>query len=90
MTDRVAAAWQHLAGLPQPGLSELFVATDRLDLLSGKLDLPGGSIRFDWSKTHLDSAHLAGFAALAEAVDSSEHAERCLPASRSTSARVAQ
>ena len=28
-----------------------------------------GAIRFDWSKTHLDTAHLAGFEALAEARD---------------------
>jgi glucose-6-phosphate isomerase len=63
-----AAAWQHLAALPRPRLNDLFNASDRMELLSTKLDLPGGSIRFDWSKTHLDPAHLSGFEALAEAV----------------------
>ncbi len=68
MSDAVAAAWTDLAGLPRPSLAELFADPARLDLLSAKLDLPGGAIRFDWSKTHLDAAHLAGFTALAEAV----------------------
>ncbi|MCZ8172856.1 MAG: glucose-6-phosphate isomerase [Brevundimonas sp.] len=68
MSDAVSSAWQSLANLPQPSLAELFVAPDRVALLSDKLDLPGGAIRFDWSKTHLDAAHLAGFEALTEAV----------------------
>ncbi|MEY4239205.1 MAG: hypothetical protein RL339_1806, partial [Pseudomonadota bacterium] len=68
MSDAVAAAWQNLAGLARPSLAELFADPARLDLLSSRLDLPGGAIRFDWSKTHLDAAHLAGFSALAEAV----------------------
>lgn len=69
MTDPVSAAWDALAQLPQPSLAELFADPARLEALSAKLDLPGGGIRFDWSKTHLDAAHLAGFAALAKAVD---------------------
>ena len=68
MSDAVAAAWANLAQLEQPTLAALFADPARLDLLSNKLDLPGGAIRFDWSKTHLDAAHLAGFTALAEAV----------------------
>ena len=68
MTDAVAAAWAHLASLPRPRLDALFAAPDRVARLSHKLDLPGGAIRFDWSKTHLDDAHIAGFEALAEAV----------------------
>ena len=66
MTD-TAAAWTKLAALPKPDLHSLFQEPARLDQLSSKLDLPGGAIRFDWSKTHLDAAHLAAFEALADA-----------------------
>ncbi|MBW8784234.1 MAG: glucose-6-phosphate isomerase [Novosphingobium sp.] len=67
------SAWQRLRALPRPKLSELFAADgERLDQFATKLDLPGGAIRFDWSKTHLDSAHLAGFAELAEAMGFAE------------------
>ena len=69
MNDTVKAAWQALEGLERPTLKALFADPGRLGALSSKLDLPGGAIRFDWSKTHLDGAHLAGFAALARAVD---------------------
>ena len=68
MSDSVAAAWQKLAGLARPTLAELFAEPGRVASLSAKLDLPSGAIRFDWSKTHLDAAHLAGFTALADAV----------------------
>ncbi|HEX4846827.1 MAG TPA: glucose-6-phosphate isomerase, partial [Novosphingobium sp.] len=68
MNDAVKAAWMGLQGLEQHSLSALFADPGRLDLLSSRLDLPGGAIRFDWSKTHLDAAHLAAFEALAEAV----------------------
>ena len=68
MSDAVEAAWAELAALPRPTLAELFADPDRLALLSARLDLPGGgAIRFDWSKTHLSHAHLAGFEALASA-----------------------
>jgi glucose-6-phosphate isomerase len=68
MNQTVNAAWEQLTALPRPRLTELFAADpERLNLLSGQLELPGGTIRFDWSKTHLDAAHIAGFAALAEA-----------------------
>ena len=68
MSDTVAAAWQNLAALARPTLAELFADPARVESLSAKLDLPGGAVRFDWSKTHLDPAHLAGFTALADAV----------------------
>ena len=49
-----------------PSLDALFEAeTDRL----ARLTFDCAGIHFDWSKTHLDTAHLAGFAALAEAAD---------------------
>jgi len=64
--DPVSAAWSALAALPRPSLADLFAHGDRLGLLATSLDLPGGPIRFDWSKTHLDEASLAGFERLAE------------------------
>ncbi|MFM5886598.1 MAG: glucose-6-phosphate isomerase [Novosphingobium sp.] len=67
MTDATTAAWAALAALDKPGLKALFAAGDRLADYSALLNLPGGTIRFDWSKTHLDGAHVAGFMALAEA-----------------------
>ena len=69
MTDAIRAAWSALDALPRPSLADLFAKPGRLDLLSESLELPGGAIRFDWSKTHLDEAHLAAFEALAEATD---------------------
>lgn len=67
MTEAVTAAWAALKALDKPTLKALFADPARLDLLSARLDLPGGAVRFDWSKTHLDAAHLAGFEHLAEA-----------------------
>ncbi len=67
MTEAVTAAWAALQALDKPTLKALFADPARLDLLSARLDLPGGTVRFDWSKTHLDAAHLAGFERLAEA-----------------------
>lgn len=75
MTDQqqVHAIWANLQALPKPALAELFASdAARLDLLSTRLDLPGGGIRFDWSKTHLDAAHIAGFEALAAATGFAE------------------
>lgn len=70
MNEAALAAWQRLEGLARPTLEELFASdAGRLDRLSARFELPGGAIRFDWSKTHLDDAHLAGFLALAEAMD---------------------
>ena len=68
----VKAAWDHLAGLPRPTLAELFAGdADRLGKLSTRFELGDGlgGIRFDWSKMHLDDAHIAGFEALAAAQD---------------------
>lgn len=70
MSESVKTAWDALKALPRRRLTELFAAdAGRLDALAAKLDLPGGAILFDWSKTHLDAAHLTAFEALAEAAD---------------------
>ena len=69
MNEAAATAWSPLKALPRLGLEQLFADPGRLGLLSARLDLPGGGIRFDWSKTHLDAAHLAAFEQLAGAVD---------------------
>ncbi|MBS0480548.1 MAG: glucose-6-phosphate isomerase [Proteobacteria bacterium] len=66
MTDSTSQAWAALKALEKPTLAQLFAAGDRLKAFSEKLDLPGGAIRFDWSKTHLDAAHVAAFETLAE------------------------
>ncbi|MBN8500773.1 MAG: glucose-6-phosphate isomerase [Sphingomonadales bacterium] len=68
MSEAVAAAWLGLRALEQRNLTQLFSDPGRVDAWSRKLDLPGGAIRFDWSKTHLDEAHGAAFLTLAEAV----------------------
>jgi glucose-6-phosphate isomerase len=71
----IQAAWDHLASLPKPTLTDLFAADPaRLEKLSTRFELtaPEGEsfgIRFDWAKTHLDDAHIAGFEALAAARD---------------------
>ena len=67
MSDAISAAWQELEGLPKPTLKALFADPARLDAWSARLDLPGGAVRFDWSKTHLDAGHGAAFLKLAEA-----------------------
>ena len=68
MSESVKAAWNELRALPSPRLEELFAQdTGRLDRLATKLELPGGAILFDWSKTHLDEARLSAFVKLAEA-----------------------
>ncbi|MEO6716854.1 MAG: glucose-6-phosphate isomerase, partial [Novosphingobium sp.] len=68
MNSAMAATWQSLEALPRPRLTELFAADpDRLASLSARLDLPDGSgVLFDWSKTHLDAAHLSQFQVLAK------------------------
>ena len=67
MSDAVAAAWAELQALPRPDLKTLFADPKRLDAWSSKLELPGGAVRFDWSKTHLDAALGAAFIKLADA-----------------------
>ncbi len=70
MASNSKAQWDQLKALPKPTLAELFAADPaRLDKLSTKFDLAEGYIRFDWSKTHLDDAHISGFEALAQAMD---------------------
>lgn len=67
MGDQVQAGWDRLKALPRPRLIDLFAAEpDRVARLSARLELPGGAVLFDWSKTHLDAAHLEAFEALAE------------------------
>lgn len=74
MSDPIAAAWNHLASLPQRKLAELFAEdSERVEALSGRIEWagPGGAngILFDWSKTHLDRDLITGFEALATACD---------------------
>lgn len=62
--------WTALEALDKPKLTALFDSdSNRLDKLATRLDLPGGDILFDWSKTHLDDAHIAGFLGLATTMD---------------------
>ncbi len=72
MADLAAAdeAWRTLRALDRPRLADLFASDpERLGKLSTRIELGEGGILFDWSKTHLDAAHMAGFEALAEAMD---------------------
>jgi glucose-6-phosphate isomerase len=57
----VAARWRRW----KPTLATLFADPARLDAYAATLDLPGGPIRFDWSKTHLSPAVEAVLADLA-------------------------
>ena len=66
MSDAVTSAWSALHALPKPTLDALFADADRLATYATTLDLPGGPVRFDWSKTHLDGAHVAAFTKLAD------------------------
>ena len=77
-TTSAAAIWDRLAGLPRARIADLFAdpasgGAERVAMLSGRIqwgeEATGGGIRFDWSKTHLDEAHLAAFEELAEACD---------------------
>ncbi len=72
MDDKVGKAWDAIRALPRPSLAELFADNDRVDAMTATLDLPGGAIRFDWSKTHLSPDHLTAFEALAEAAGFSQ------------------
>jgi glucose-6-phosphate isomerase len=72
MVDKAAAqeAWRALEALDRPRLDDLFARDpQRLAKLSTRLELGEGGILFDWSKTHLDDAHLGHFEALAGAMD---------------------
>lgn len=64
MSD-VDGIWNGIAGTAVRPLSDLFAAEpDR----ASRLTIEEGGIRFDFSKTHLDAALIAEFAALAEAM----------------------
>lgn len=72
MAGKAAAdeAWRALRGLDRPRLPDLFAGDPkRQEKLSTRIDLGEGGIAFDWSKTHLDDAHLVAFEALAAAMD---------------------
>jgi glucose-6-phosphate isomerase len=58
--------WTALEALPRPTLAELFADGGRVAALSAELAIPGGAIRFDWSKTHLDETSIDAFIGLAE------------------------
>ncbi|MFM6831263.1 MAG: glucose-6-phosphate isomerase, partial [Novosphingobium sp.] len=61
--------WTALEGMPRPTLQSLFSDPARLDTYAKTLDLPGGAIRFDWSKTHLSLEVVALLGAIAAAMD---------------------
>ncbi|WP_067733632.1 glucose-6-phosphate isomerase [Novosphingobium naphthalenivorans] len=68
------AVWNKLKGLDKPTLVQLFAADpDRLDTYASAFELGDDenscAIRFDWSKTHLDAAHVSAFEDLAAAMD---------------------
>ena len=61
--------WTALEALPRPTLGALFGDPGRVAVFSDTLELADGSIRFDWSKTHLDSAVIAALGAIAAEAD---------------------
>jgi glucose-6-phosphate isomerase len=66
MTEPLAALWAELEAITFPTLAALFEAPDRLARHAMTIDLPGGPIRFDWSKTHLHPKAEAVLARIAE------------------------
>ena len=72
VSDPRSDAWQALQGQLAATLAELFAADPgRVEKLSGRIDAgpeeQGGSVLFDWSKTHLTEELLAAFESLADA-----------------------
>jgi len=72
MSEATTPVWRKLEGLAKPTLTDLFAGDPaRLDKLATRFDVgeeqDASGIRFDWSKTHLDDAHVAAFEELAEA-----------------------
>jgi len=61
--------WTALEGLPRPTLKDLFADPMRLARYSATVDLPGGPIIFDWSKTHLSPEVEALLGSIAAAMD---------------------
>jgi glucose-6-phosphate isomerase len=78
MNDAAEATWEKLSSHPRQTLQELFEDAGRVDLLSGRIELPDGGILFDWSKTHLDAGLIAGFEELAEAAGFAEARRKLL------------
>ncbi len=79
MDDSVKSAWEGLRGLPKPTLKDLFAADpERAGKLSTSVALAEDAILFDWSKTHLDDAHLETFTALADAAGFARHRQALL------------
>jgi glucose-6-phosphate isomerase len=79
MTDAADAILAQLQALPRPTLAELFAAdAGRVESLATRLDLPDGGALFDWSKTHLDEAHLGLFEKLASETGFAAHREELL------------
>jgi len=64
-----ATLWNELANLERPALAALFTDPARLDQQCAVLALPGGTIRFDWSKTHLTAASQDILERIAEAMN---------------------
>ena len=69
MNEAETQVWNALENQPRPSLAELFADEGRVGRYCVALDLPGGAIRFDWSKTHLDDGAVALFDELAAACD---------------------
>lgn len=63
------AGWTALESLPRPTLAELFADGGRVSRYATSLDLPGGAILFDWSKTHLEPQVEAALLAIAAEMD---------------------
>ena len=61
--------WAELEALPRPSLTTLFDDAGRLARYSTTLDLPGGPVIFDWSKTHLSPQVEDALTAIATAMD---------------------
>ena len=75
MSD-TTAIWAELAALPQRSLRDLFAAPGRVAAYSTRFPLvDDAGIQFDWSKTHLDAALIAGFERLADATGFAERRE---------------
>ena len=70
MASELDGAWEHLGLHPDPTLAQLFDEDpSRVARFSGRIELGGNSILFDWSKTHLTVELLDDFERLAEAAD---------------------
>jgi len=61
--------WNALENLDRPDLAELFGDAGRVDRYAATLELPGGPILFDWSKTHLSAEVEAALMAIAAEQD---------------------